>query len=52
MPFCSGIEAAFQLVVPDAVPATPVVRFYQATAVTPTLSDAVPLIVTGLVPDV
>ena len=41
VPARSGIEAVFQLLVPDAVPEPPV-EFDQVTAATPTLSDAVP----------
>ena len=41
VPIRSEIEGVFQLFVPDAVPEPPV-EFVQVTAVTPTLSDAVP----------
>jgi hypothetical protein len=41
-PETSATEATLQLVVPDAVPLAPFARFVHTTAVTPTLSDAVP----------
>jgi hypothetical protein len=41
-PETSATEAIVQLVVPVAVPFAPVARFVHTTAVTPTLSDAVP----------
>jgi hypothetical protein len=41
-PAASATDATLQLVVPEAVPLAPVVRFVHTTVVTPTLSDAVP----------
>jgi len=46
-PDASGIEA-LQEVVPDAVPLPAVAPFVHVTDVTPTLSEAVPLIASGV----
>jgi hypothetical protein len=41
-PATSAIDPTLQLVVPLALPEPPVAAFVQATAVTPTLSEALP----------
>ena len=49
IPRVRGTGEVVQLVVPEAVPLAPVVTFCQVTLVTPTLSEAMPSRVTGLV---